>query len=102
MPNFPFTMMIIHEIPLITGIKPENVSPLREMEKFKNRPILFIAGDADDTIPMDNSKRLWEKVNNPKDEFWIVPGAKHVGAYSVMPDQYIDKVTNFFVSSLLS
>jgi dipeptidyl aminopeptidase/acylaminoacyl peptidase len=102
LPNIPFTPLILYEIPLMTGIKPENVSPLHEMEKFKERPILFIAGDADDTIPMENSKRLWEKVNNSKDEFWVVPRAKHVGAYSVVPDQYLNKVTNFFVSSLLN
>ena len=101
LPNVPFTTIILREIPLITGIKPENVSPLREMGKFKKRPILFIAGDADDTIPMDNSQKLWEKVNNFQDEFWIIPGAKHVGAYSVMPDQYLAKVSKFFVSSLL-
>lgn len=102
LPNIPFTTIILHEIPFMTGIKPENVSPLHEMEKFKERPILFIAGDADDTIPMENSKRLWEKANNSKDQFWVVPGAKHVGAYSVVPDQYLDKITKFFVNSLLS
>jgi len=102
LPNIPFTTIILHEIPAMTGIKTENVSPLHEMGKFKDRPILFIAGDADDTIPMENSKRLWEKANNSKNQFWVVPGAKHVGAYSVLPDQYLDKVTNFFVSSLLS
>jgi len=101
LPNIPFTSLILHEIPVMTGIKPENVSPINEMEKYKKKPILFIVCDADKTIPMENSKRLWEKVNNPRDEFWIVPGAKHVGAYSVMPDQYLDKVTKFFVSSLL-
>ena len=101
LPNIPFTPLILYEIPIITGIKPENVSPLHEMEKFKERPVLFIAGDADDTIPMENSKRLWEKVNNPKDEFWVVPGAKHVGAYSVAPEQYLDRVNKFFASSLL-
>ena len=102
LPNIPFTSLILREIPVMTGIKPEEVSPLREIEKFKERPILFIAGDADDMIPMENSKRLWEKVNNPKDSFWVVPGAKHVGAYTVMPDQYLAKVTKFFVSSLLN
>jgi dipeptidyl aminopeptidase/acylaminoacyl peptidase len=101
LPNIPFTPLILYEIPVITGIKPENVSPLHEMDKFKERPILFIAGDTDNTIPMENSKRLWEKVNNSKNELWVVPGAKHVGAYSVLPDQYLDKVTKFFVSSLL-
>lgn len=101
LPNIPFTPIILREIPVMTGIKPENVSPLREMTKFEKRPILFIAGDADNTIPMENSKKLWEKVNNSNNQFWVVPGAKHVGAYSVMPDQYLEKVTKFFVSGLL-
>ncbi|EGW38509.1 alpha/beta hydrolase [Desulfosporosinus sp. OT] len=100
LPNVPFTPLILREIPVLTGITPENVSPVHEIEKFDKRPILFIAGDADDKIPMENSKELWEKVNNPKDEYWVVPGAKHVGAYSVLPDQYLEKVTKFFVKSL--
>jgi dipeptidyl aminopeptidase/acylaminoacyl peptidase len=102
LPNIPFTSLILFEIPIITGINPENVSPLREIEKLKNRPVLFIAGNADNTVPMENSKMLWEKVNNPQNEFWVVPGAKHVGAYSIAPNQYLEKVSNFFVNSLLS
>ncbi len=102
LPNIPFTPLVLNEIPVLTGINPKNVNPLREIEKFKNRPILFIAGDADDKVPMENTKKLWEKVNNPKDEFWVVPGAKHVGAYGVAPDQYLEKVSNFFINSLLS
>lgn len=101
LPNFPFTYLIIHEIPVLTGINPENVSPLHEIGKFGKRPILFIAGADDDTIPMVNSKELYEMVNNSQDEFWVVPKAKHVGAYSVRPEQYLNKVTKFFVSSLV-
>ncbi len=107
LPNIPFTPLVLNEIPVLTGINPDNVSPLREIHKFKNRPILFIAGDADDKVPIENTKNLWEKVNNSrvdnyKDEFWVVPGAKHVGAYTIAPDQYLEKVSKFFVNSLLS
>ncbi|MDP4126417.1 MAG: alpha/beta fold hydrolase [Bacillota bacterium] len=101
LPNFPFTPIIIEEIPLLTGINPERVSPIKAMESLTQKPILFIAGDADTTIPLENSKQLLEAVNNPKDELWIVHGAVHVGAYPVQPEQYLQKVTRFFNQSLV-
>jgi len=68
LPNIPFTSIILEEIPLLTGIDLERVSPIKAMESLKQEPILFIAGDADTTIPMENSKQLLQAVNNPKDE----------------------------------
>lgn len=100
LPNFPFTPLILTEIPLITGMNPDRVRPIKSIPKFKPRPILFIAGDADDTIPMANSQQLFQKAANPNAELWVVPEAKHVGAYTVQPNQYLQKISEFFSNNL--
>lgn len=100
LPNFPFTPLILWEIPLIAGINPAHVSPVHSIITLKQEPILFIAGDADRTIPMTNAQELWHQVQNSNDELWIVHGAKHVGAYTVEPEKYLNKVTAFFEESL--
>ncbi|CAA7601638.1 Alpha/Beta hydrolase fold [Acididesulfobacillus acetoxydans] len=100
LPNFPFTPLILTEIPLLTGANPARVSPIKTIAQMKARPVLFIAGDADTTIPMINSVELYDQAKNPKDSLWIVHRAKHVGAYSVEPREYLAKVSNFFVQNL--
>lgn len=102
LPNIPFTPIILEGIPLLTGINPDRVSPIKAMERLKKEPILFIAGDVDRTIPMENSKQLFQAVDNPQDELWIVHGAIHVGGYIVQPIQYLQKVTDFFNQNLLA
>lgn len=88
LPNFPVTPLILLEIPLLTGTNLNHVSPLQDIAAMGKRPVLFIAGDADTTIPVNNSKELYQKAANPHDELWIVHGAKHVGAYGIEPETY--------------
>ncbi len=100
LPNFPFTTLILREIPLMTGIDPAHVSPVKALPALSPKPLLLIAGTADDTIPMSNSEELYQKSHDPKAELWLVPGAKHVGAYTVEPDRYLAKVSGFFAANL--
>lgn len=96
LPNFPFTPLILWETPFLTGIDLNLVNPLQDIAAMGKRPILFIAGDSDTTIPMSNSLELLQKTANPNDKLWIVRGAKHVGAYNLEPKIYTQKVSDFF------
>ena len=96
LPGFPFTPLVLWETPALTGIDLNLVDPLRDIAGMGKRPVLFIAGDADTTIPMSNSQELWQKTANPEDTLWIVHGAKHVGAYGIEPKIYTQKVSDFF------
>ena len=58
-------------------------------------PILFIHGEADDLIPVNNAYELYEASDNPSDQVWIVPGATHCQAYNTNPVGYIDEVISF-------
>lgn len=58
-------------------------------------PILFICGEDDIDVPMDDTFRLYNASNNSNNELWIVSGAKHCQAYNINPMQYVERVISF-------
>jgi len=58
-------------------------------------PILFISGAEDEVVPAGDTYQLCQASNNPLDEVWVAPGAKHSQAYSTNPAEYVRKVTDF-------
>jgi uncharacterized protein len=61
-------------------------------------PILLIHGLADNETPPQDSQRL---VNaNPNIvQLWLVPGAKHTGAYAAAPQEFERRVLQWFASA---
>lgn len=57
-------------------------------------PIFLIHGE-EDSIPPDDAYRLYDALDNPSDQLWVVRGADHCLAYKTNPVGYIDKVTTF-------
>jgi dipeptidyl aminopeptidase/acylaminoacyl peptidase len=54
----------------------ETISPINWVDKISPRPLLLVHGDADELIPLEHARRLYQKAKEPK-ELEIVPGAKH-------------------------
>lgn len=100
LPNWPFTPLILRELPLMTGINLDRVSPLKAVPALKQKPILLITGDADDTISQSNSLLLFQLLANPHAALWTVKGAGHIGAYHVAGTTYLSKVVSFFRQTL--
>lgn len=98
LPSFPFNGEILWEVKHLFGLDPNAVDPLKQLASAKPRPILLIAGTADTTIPPSNSEALYDELHrrDPEDTLWLVPGAKHVGAYDVEPKAYVQHVVDFF------
>lgn len=61
-------------------------------------PILLIHGLADHETPFQNSQRLFE-ANRGSVQLWLVPGAKHTGAYGTVPRQFERRVLDWFASA---
>lgn len=95
LPEFPFTSLIMTLIPPVTGTDPHEVNPLRAVEKIYPRPILFIHGKADQSIPYSSSQRLAE-THPDRFSLWLTDDADHVGSYQKGPEQYAAKVDEFF------
>ena len=58
-------------------------------------PIFFINGAKDESVPPEDTHRLFKASNNPLDETWIVTGASHSQSYSTYPDEYVKRVIAF-------
>lgn len=56
-----------------------NFSPAASVHAVAPIPLLFIHGERDSIVPLDHSKRLFERAAEPKD-LWIVPDAGHIQA----------------------
>ncbi|HTU43565.1 MAG TPA: prolyl oligopeptidase family serine peptidase [Bryobacteraceae bacterium] len=66
--------------------------------RYAHVPILLIHGLADDETLPQNSERLLRA--NPKEvQLWLVPGAKHTGAYARAPRQFERRVLQWFAQA---
>lgn len=59
------------------------------------RPILFIHGERDSYIPVEQSHMLYEMAPGPK-FLWVVPGAKHNQSAVLRPELYAARTVAFF------
>lgn len=100
LPPFPFTPLIMWEIPLLTGIDPNEVKPVESIAHLKDRPVLLIHAEGDDKIPASHSEQIYQNSGSPLTTFWLAPGTKHVGTYEAVPDAYLAKVIEFFTEHL--
>jgi uncharacterized protein len=80
------------------GVKPENVSPVQAAAR-STTPLLLIHGVADQEIPIDHSKQIFQ-VSKGVSELWEVDGADHGEAYFNEKTLYEAKVISFFETYL--
>jgi len=100
LPAFPFTPLILWEIPLLTGMDPDQVRPIEAVKQLGEKPVLLIHAQADEKIPAQNSEQLKDASVSPSTELWLGPGTEHVGTYQAVPEEYLTRVTQFFVQHL--
>jgi len=54
----------------------ETVSPIEWIDRISPRPLLLVHGDADELIPLEHARRLYQKAKQPK-ELKIISGGSH-------------------------
>lgn len=67
----------------------------KALVRMTPRPILFIHGEKDSYLPVDQSRRLYALASQPK-QLWVVPGARHNQAAVLHPDEYARITVSFF------
>lgn len=77
------------------GLDFDQASP-EEVVAVRKFPVLLIHGLEDRNIPPRHSERI--KQQNPSVVLWEVPGATHTGAYSAAPQQFENRLLDWFVS----
>ncbi len=54
----------------------ESISPIKWIDRIAPRPLLLAHGTADELIPLEHARRLYDKAGDPK-ELRVIPGAGH-------------------------
>lgn len=75
------------------GIDLDSAAPEESVAGVKT-PILIIHGDADDNIPVEQSRAI--AARNPAIQLWVVPGARHTEAASAAPEEFKRRVMGWF------
>ncbi len=94
-----FLRPILFMIKIMYGVDFASIRPDAVVAEIAPRPVLFIHGEADTTIPVAESYKLFQAAGNTLDQLWVVPGAGHAREYKTDPSDYIEKVTDFFDAS---
>jgi fermentation-respiration switch protein FrsA (DUF1100 family) len=95
LPPFPFAPLVIWFGEREIGIDLDMVRPIDYVASIAPRPILFIHGALDTTIPVENSNRLYQAALEPK-SIYIIDDAGHGLLPQVGGGTYEMIVTEFF------
>lgn len=60
-------------------------------------PLLVIHGDADEIVPFEHGRALFEAANDPK-EFWRLPGGTHNELLDVAGTEYVPRLKKFYAT----
>ena len=77
-------------------------TPLEEIGHANGRPVFITHGANDTRLPTRYASALAARVRETGGavEPWIVPGATHTQAVTLVPDEYDQRLTAFFIAAL--
>lgn len=82
------------------GVEPRREQPIDVVDRIAPRPLLLIAGIADNIVPAHMAQDLQEKAGASA-QVWVVDGASHGDYERVTPAEYERRLVEFFNRSLL-
>ncbi|MDH4163061.1 MAG: alpha/beta fold hydrolase [Nitrospirota bacterium] len=95
LPAFPFLSLTTLGYRLYFFAPVDGVDPEKVIAKLSPVPVLIIAGEGDDLIPVENGKRLFAAAREPKEQ-WIIQNALHGGTMAAAGPEYQKRVGEFF------
>lgn len=93
--KLPFVWLTKFYALLFFKINANEISPLNSIRELES-PILLIHGEKDSQIPVENTRLLYESSDKNRTELWIVPEADHGTAFALYPEEYKNRVIQFF------
>jgi len=94
-PKF-FLPTLLFVVKIIYGVDFNAIKPVELVSEIAPRPIFFVHGELDETVPLEHAYRLHQASQNPQNQLWVVPKAGHVSSYVNYPEEYMNKITTFF------
>jgi fermentation-respiration switch protein FrsA (DUF1100 family) len=79
------------------------VRPVDVVASIAPRPLFFIQGTKDSTVPAWNMDQLAHAAEHAPDahvQTWLVPGAEHIQSFHLMGQVYVGRVVSFFNETL--
>ena len=101
LPPFPFAPLIVFFGERESGVKISSVRPLDVVGQISPRALMFIHGELDDLILVENSRRLYAAAREPK-ELYLLPNAGHSGFLQAAPEEYPRRILAFLEKYLLA
>jgi dipeptidyl aminopeptidase/acylaminoacyl peptidase len=98
-PKF-FLPPLLFLVKIMYGIDFSAIKPVEVVSEIAPRPVLFIHGELDETVPLEHAYRLQQASHNPQSQLWVVPEAGHVRSYVTHSEEYMDRIITFFDGAL--
>ncbi|MFC1949005.1 alpha/beta hydrolase [Chloroflexota bacterium] len=91
--RFPASFLppLLFMVKLMYGVDFTAVSPVEAVPDIDPRPVFFIHGKLDDTVPVEHAHRLYEASGSPESQLWVVPESGHVRAHITRPAEYMNR-----------
>ena len=100
LPAFPFGPVAKRISEWRASASLEDARPVDAIAQIVDRPILLIHGLDDDAVPPDHTHRNLAAAGSNVDS-WLVEGAHHFDAHEVVPEEYAERMEQFFSNALL-
>jgi len=94
-PKF-FLPPLLFMVKIMYGVDFTAVRPVDSVPEVESRPVFFIHGKLDETVPFEHAYRLQQASQHPQSQLWVVADAGHVRSYVTHPEEYMNRITIFF------
>jgi pimeloyl-ACP methyl ester carboxylesterase len=101
LPAMPFAPLVIFFGQAYSGVDIQAVRPVDVLNQISPRPLLFVHGEKDSLILVENAHSLYRAAREPK-ELYVLPNAGHGGFYQAQPIVYPARLFGFFQACLRS
>ncbi|GAB4028944.1 MAG: alpha/beta hydrolase [Elusimicrobiota bacterium] len=97
-PYFPMVMMVLFFVRRKLKVDANLYSPFMNVSKI-SCPTLFVNGDNDDLVSLQQAKELLSLCSSEKKDLWIIKGASHAKCPETAGVHFTEKITEFYVSA---
>jgi pimeloyl-ACP methyl ester carboxylesterase len=98
LPKFPFSFVARKFLEKLHNFKLTDVDSLVSAKNLQT-PVLMIHSRDDNTVPIENGRRIYQCINVHK-EFWVVSGSGHARIFTDKPLEYQERI-HAFLSTVL-
>lgn len=95
LPAFPFAPLIVFWAERESGFTTDDIDTTRYISQISPRPVFLMQGGADMAISPESGQRLYDAAGEPK-ELWFDPALGHVDFDATYPEEYEQRVVEFF------